>query len=208
MSAMHVFLGGEGRNELGSRSGHPVDQTDDAPGVVASILRRCHADGWRVVGATEWKNISKLSAKGPTPKEERNVLGLVLEAKRAKAHTVAFIRDADGDPKRVDAIHKAIEKAKELFPDVEVIGGVAVPVLEAWLLALVDEPGTERLAKAKAQSLLEERGVRPKDTHAMVKLVTESNLERLPQDAVGLRRWLATAAEVLPRRVREFGTEV
>ena len=29
MSEVRVFLGGEGQNELGSRSGHPVHQSDD-----------------------------------------------------------------------------------------------------------------------------------------------------------------------------------
>lgn len=202
MSEVHVFLGGEGRNELGSRAGPPPHQTDESPGVVAALLRRCHAEGWRVVGATAWKNITKLRAKGPTLREEQNVLGLVLEAKRARAHVVAFVRDADGAPERATIIDGAIAKAREKFPEVEVIGGTAVPVLEGWLLALRGQRGTEELSKVAAQTRLKEDGIPPKDTPAMVTVIEDSTLDGVPEDAVGLRRWIGVAREVLPRRVQ------
>jgi hypothetical protein len=40
MSALLVFLGGEGRNELGSWAGDPAYQSDDEPGVIKALLQR------------------------------------------------------------------------------------------------------------------------------------------------------------------------
>jgi hypothetical protein len=176
-------------------------------GVVERLLLGVQPEGWTATGRIEWKHLRKMRAKGPTPREERNVLALVLEAKRGAAHVLAFVRDADGDPERAEAIDAALRTAREEFPEIEVIGAAAVPVLEGWMLALLGESGTERLGKTAAQSKLREKGIPLKDTPAMVKVVTESSLERVPQDAVGLRGWLSTAREVLPRRVREASTE-
>jgi hypothetical protein len=50
--------------------------------VLASLLLRCQATGWHVIGASLWKNTRKLRAKGPTPKEEQNVMGLAFEVAR------------------------------------------------------------------------------------------------------------------------------
>ena len=135
MSEVSVYLGGEGKNELGSRCGDPIYQDDSKPGVIEALLRGVQATGWTVIGAQKWCQIRKLRAKGPTPNDVRNVLGLVLEAKRAKAEVLAFVRDANGDPSRPQIIADAINEAKTKFPDVAVIGGAAIPVLEAWILA-------------------------------------------------------------------------
>jgi hypothetical protein len=191
-----VFLGGEGPNELGSRARHP-SYNDDQPGVIEALLRRVQEQGWAVSGAVTWSRIRKFQARGPTPREERNVLGFVLEAKRAGAHIAAFLRDADDDAERLAVIKAAITRARELYPDVDVIGGVAVPVLEAWLLALSGEAKTERLGKAAAQSRLAARGVPEKSTAAMVQIVRDARIDSIPVDAAGLRTWLKTAEEVL-----------
>jgi hypothetical protein len=68
-----------------------------------------------VIGATKWTRITKLRAKGPTPREKQNVRGLVLEAKRAQAQVVAFIRDADDDTERERQISAAIERSQADF---------------------------------------------------------------------------------------------
>jgi hypothetical protein len=125
MNPVRVFLGGEGRNELGSRARESAYQTDEQPGVLQALLRRTQPDGWTVAGATQWKNIRKLDAKGPTPTEERNVLGLVVEAIRAESRVVAFVRDADDDADRPRVIANAIEKARQAFSYIDVIGGLA-----------------------------------------------------------------------------------
>jgi hypothetical protein len=166
-------------------------------GVVQALLVRAKADGWRVVGATTWKSIVKYRARGPSPNEERNVLGLVLLAQRANADVVAFVRDSDGDDDRTSIIETALRKAADLFPNVRAIGGVAVPVLEAWVLALKGERRTEVLSKAAAQARLEALGVEPKHTAQMVEVALAADLDQLPEDATRLHDWLSKARTTL-----------
>ncbi len=203
MTKVGVFLGGEGPNELGSRCGDPIYQTSTVPGVVETLLRGVQPDGWEVTGATKWSRITKLRAMGPTPREEQNVLGLVLEAKRAGSQVAAFVRDADDDQERPRVFKDAITKARTEFPEIEVIGGAAVPVLEGWILALLGVHGTEKLGKTAAQSKLERRGIAPKDTEAMVKAATFVTLDGVARDATSLKNWLGIAGELLPRLVRD-----
>jgi hypothetical protein len=196
MSGVRVFLGGEGRNELGSWAREPVYQDDSESGVVKSLLLKVQDDGWNVVGGRTWKSIRKLRAHGPSPREEQNVRGLVLDALEVKAHLVAFVRDSDGDPRRSEQIGRAIEDALSDFPRVAAVGGAAVPVLEAWLLALLGETGTELISKAAAQKRLAQRGVT--STSKMADAVFQASLEGIPPDAKALRSWLAQAKSVLP----------
>jgi hypothetical protein len=147
----------------------------------------------------QWKGITKL--RGPRrriPREEQNVLGLVFAAKKQRARVLAFVRDADDDKNRPKMIDDAIGKAKETFPEVEVIGGAAVPVLEGWILAMLGERGSEKLGKVAAQSKLVELKVPSQDTAAMVDIVAKVTLEKLPKDAASLMAWLARANDVLP----------
>jgi mannose/fructose-specific phosphotransferase system component IIA len=202
MSEVSVYLGGEGNNELGSRCGDPVYQEDSKPGIIEILLRGVQPTGWNVVGARKWCQIRKLRAKGPTPADGQNVLGLVVEAKRAQAQVVAFVRDADDDKHRAKIIADAIRRANAAWPEVEVIGGTAIPVLEAWILAMQGEHRTESLGKAAAQSKLEQKGISAKDTDAMVDVAAKVVFDKLPKDATSFRAWLATATGVLPRLVR------
>lgn len=203
MSAVLVFLGGEGRNELGSWAGDPAYQSDDEPGVIKALLLRTRPDGWKIFGAQEWKRIRKYTDHGRFPAdtrrlirgshEERAVLGLVLDARERGAQVVAFVRDQDDDPDRTETIAKAVERARAHFSNIQVVGNTAVPALEAWILATMGETGTESLGKAKAQSLLAERGITA--TAAMVGEVLANR--SLPEDAIHLRSWLAQAQEAL-----------
>jgi hypothetical protein len=203
MTAVKVFLCGEGSNELGSRCGLANYQDDSKPGVIETLLRRVQAHGWEVRGAMQWKGITKL--RGPRrrmPREEQNVLGLVFAAKKQRARVLAFVRDADDDKNRPKVIDDAIGKAKETFPEVEVIGGAAVPVLAGWMLAMLGEYGTERLGKEAARSKLVELKVPSKDTAAMVEIAAKVAVEKLPNDATSLKVWLTRANAVLPRLVK------
>ncbi|MBN1609799.1 MAG: hypothetical protein JW940_24415 [Polyangiaceae bacterium] len=201
MKPVRVFLGGEGRNELGSRSGDPIYQSNEQPGVIQALLGRVQQQGWVPIGGCRWREIRKYQAKGPTPAEERNVLGLVEKAEREGAEVVAFVRDSDGDKDRPAIIRAAVEKASELFPQTDVIGAAAIPVLEGWILAMLGQHVTEKLGKAGAQSKLELAGIPRKDTAAMVDVVAKAVPEQPPGDASSLKAWLGTAAEVLQRRV-------
>jgi hypothetical protein len=196
MSDVKVYLGGEGKNELGSRAGEPQYQSMEIPGLVETLLRRVKSEGWSVQGATPWKRIRKFRAKGPVSAEERNVLGLVEMACRADASVVAFVRDADGDSERLKIIASAIQKAEEIYPSIKVIGGSAIPVLEGWILAMQGEHRTEELSKVGAQQRLRARGI-DKDTRAMTDVAAKLDLKALPQDAYSLNDWLKRAGQVL-----------
>lgn len=202
MSDVLVFLGGEGRNELGSWAGEPAYQSDDEPGVIKALLLRTRPDGWKILGAQVWKSIRKYTDHGRLPAnrgvirgshEERAVLGLVLDAKERGAKVVAFVRDQDDDPDRVEIIANAIDRARALFSDIQVVGDTAVPVLEAWILALMGETGSESLGKAKAQRILADRSIT-----TTTRMVGEVLSDRpVPEDATGLRSWLAQAKKAL-----------
>ena len=203
MSALLLFLGGEGRNELGSWAGDPAYQSDDEPGVVKALLQRTRSDGWKILGAREWKGFRKYTDHGRFPldtrrlirgsHEERAVLGLVLDAKERGAQVVAFVRDQDDDPDRAEIIAKAIDQARVCFSDIRVVGETSVPVLEAWILALMGENGSESLGKAKAQKLLADRGIT-----TTAKMVDEASANRpIPEDAAHLLSWLVQAKAAL-----------
>jgi len=198
MSMVGVFLGGEGKNELGSRDGHPSYQSDEVPGVLQTLLTRAKDTGWQIVGAINWSKILKFRGTGRSLDEERNVLGLVEAADAANAQVVAFFRDSDDDVDRAEAIKQGIEKAREIYPNIEIIGGAAIPVLEAWILAMLGHRRTETLSKTAAQTRLVEKGIREKDTAAMVKVASEFKLDDLPDDAKSLNEWLKNAKESLP----------
>jgi hypothetical protein len=107
--------------------------------VIETLLRHVQPSGWQVVGARNWAHIRKLRAHGPAPNEQRNVAALALHAREAGARVLAFVRDGDDQSSRVQDIDAAIgaHEAKEDAPDI--VGGVAVPVLEGWLLSLQGE---------------------------------------------------------------------
>lgn len=192
-----VFLGGEGPNELGSRCGHPAYQNGDSPGVIEALLTRIRPDGWTVIGACKWCQIVKLRARGPTPTDAQNVLGLAYEAARARADVLAFTRDADDDKRRPQVIEEAVTTAGQTFPSLAIVGAAAVPVLEGWILALLGESRTETLHKAAAQRRLVEREVKEKDTAALVEVVAGADLRAIPRDAASLHGWLGLARAAL-----------
>jgi hypothetical protein len=203
-----VFLCGEGPNELGSRFGHRAYQSDERPGVLHALLARVQPTGWEVGGVREWKRIRKFRIRGASHEDTHNVLGAALDAKEAGCDVLAFSRDRDRDPDRHDAIEEGIRKVPETFPSAPaVIGGVAVPTLEGWVLALSQELRTEELTPKRAEQALQDKGVKLKDGTAMVRLVEEADLSKLPSDATSLTAWIARARNVLPPLVAELSKD-
>ncbi|MDX2053890.1 MAG: hypothetical protein SFV15_15925 [Polyangiaceae bacterium] len=201
MSEVGVYLGGEGRNELGGRAlAAPYDDSKEI-GLIEALLRRVQETGWVVLGAKTWCKLVKLRVKPPAPADERNVLALALDAKRAQARVLAFVRDADDSAERVRIIEAATAKAEQMYPEVAIIGGTAVPVLEAWVLAMLGEFRTEKFSKTAAQSQTRVRGFQ--NTKAMVQIAQGVALSAIPEDAESLNQWLARARETLPRLVAE-----
>lgn len=192
---VRIFLGGEGRNELGGRAHHPSFPSEER-GVIEALLRRVKDDGWSVGGSRNWKDIRKLKVGQFRDADTRNVLGLCLHATEACCHIVAFTRDEDGQGARADAIERGIEEARA-GSSLRIIGAVAVRKLESWILALLGKSKTESFGNNRIQQELVMAEVKEKDTAAMVAVVEVANLDQLPTDATSLRLWLDRARAAL-----------
>ncbi len=169
-----VYLAGEGRCELGSRSGY---QSDEEPGVLATLLRHVAADGCEVVGAVQWKDIRKLRVNVPDAADARNVLGARQNAKEAGADVLAFALDRDRDEKREEDVERVIAGLIGAGCP-EVIGGVATETIEAWLLALCGEAGSERARHPEKE--MARLGLEAKQTADYVAHVDKHGLDRDP----------------------------
>lgn len=198
-----VFLAGEGKNELGGRIGPAAFHNSDKRGVLEALLEKVRAKpGWVVEGAREWKSYRKFTARGIVDAETRAVMGAALDAREANCQVLAFCRDRDKDIGRKDAIEDGMKRlAHDGSSPLGVIGGVAIPTLEGWVLALMSQSRTDSLSPARAAEKLIELGVPAKDTDAMVRIVDQSNLDAVPVDAQSLRRWLERARDVMARHV-------
>ena len=197
-----VLLAGEGKNDLGSRAGHPAYQGDAFPGVLEALLRRVKADGWRIHGARTWKSVRKLRSGRSEHADTHNVMALALDARESGCHVLAFVRDRDNDDARPDAIAEGIRTAEEQGK-LEIVGTVAIPKLEGWILALRGHHRTEGMSAAGAETALAKDGIVEKDTAAMVKSVEDADLAALPSDAATLRMWLGRAERALSRTTKE-----
>ena len=208
MSApVRVFLAGEGSNELGVHARDPAYRAEGgSPGVLCVLLTKVQPDGWQVSGAKLWKDIHKLrvgAARGGSVvhQDTRNVLKLAVIAEEAGHDVLVFSRDLDADKERKDAVEEGLRRAAEVCPGLGLVGGVAVPALEGWVLALLKVAKTESFSRERAQAQLGARGFAPKDGAAMVDAIADSDPAALPHDADSLRTWLARAQVVLPPRV-------
>lgn len=195
---LKVFLCGEGANELGSRARERAYQTDDQPGVIQALLRKVRSDGWRVGGAVTWKNIRKFRAGGAAHADTTNVRGAALDAREHGCEVLAFVRDGDGDVERRDAITAGIASAQGA--ELKIVGGVAVPAIEGWILALRGEARTEERSRAQLGARL---GTEAKNTTVYVAAVELADRSSIPLDASSLRDWLRRADQVLDAAGRQ-----
>lgn len=201
MNDIKVLLAGEGRNDLGRFADAPAYRDESRRGVIEVLLQRVRPRGWRVSQGMLWCSIRKYRAGEHRAPEARTVLGLVQRARHDGIGVVAFVRDEDGKAERSKDVSKGIEQAAVAFPDISVIGGMAVPKLEGWVLAMKGQHGTEQMSPAGADKALEKEGIRAKDTTTMVAVVEQTDLTKLPVDARSLRDWMAKAREVLDQKI-------
>jgi hypothetical protein len=203
-----VWIVGEGNNELGAGDGYGGRHR----GVLDALLARVRDGGWECSGKLQWNAVQKFRAggarlAGPNHGDYLQVLGLVLVAYENVADAVAFTRDVDSDPDREDAVATALAWIRdESGWLIDVIGGVAKPALEGWILALRAVPGTDDMSRPRATAHLAEHDIGIKSTGDYVGVVEQAELGEppyfgLPSGAESLRAWLATAHEVLTRLV-------
>jgi acetyl-CoA acetyltransferase len=126
------------------------------------------------------------------------VLVVANDAIESGCSVLAFLRDADNDEAREQAVLEGIDKIPSMLgTDLKTIGCAVVPKLEAWVLAALGNTRTEELTPTAADRALEVAGIEAKSTDAFVAVFEEVTLDKLPADATRLRRWLARAREVL-----------
>jgi len=202
MSKVKVWLGGEGPSELGDRD-HPGGQR---VGAIEALLAKAEPDGWFVAGATAWRRIRKFRVRAALGRENHgdihNVAGLVNEAYENACEVVAFARDTDSDHQRVDAVAQGIARAREVFPGVGIVGGSALPTIEAWILALRHVPHTESMSRVRVNELIAAQGLAGKHPEAYVEVIANADLTVLPAGCDRLGEWIQTARSVLARAVR------
>ena len=203
-----VWIVGEGNNELGGGDGHGGRQR----GVLEALLVRVCDGGWYCAGKQQWHAVQKFRAGGArlgaaNHGDYLTVLGLVLEAYEHAAEVAAFTRDVDSDPEREDAVVAALAWIRdESGWLIDVIGGVAKPAIEGWILALRAVPRSDDLSRLRALAHLAEHGITAKSTDDYVGVVEQAGPREpprfgLPTGAESLRAWLAIAHEVLARLV-------
>jgi hypothetical protein len=153
-----VLLAGEGKTELGEWAKEPPFRVLPGDrGVLAALIERVDREAFTLVGGIPWKNIRKYKAGDHASAEERNVLGLVLSARRARCDTVVFSRDQDGSVTRREDLEKGIRRAADDMPDITVIGGAAVENIEGWVLVILGFTDGEGIPSKRTKEELETR---------------------------------------------------
>lgn len=184
---IHVLIVGEGANEIGGYDGWVTKGDTRSPGVIEAFLEKVSPGGYAIRGGFAWKDVRKLRAN-TRQGDEHTVRAFALAAEEHGCNALVFLRDRDDQPSRITKIETAVRQC-EKRPPVRIAGGVPILRLEAWLLALRAETGSEE--DPNPMAALEARHAVPaKDTAAMVALVRNAKLRRLPSDAVSLRKWL------------------
>jgi hypothetical protein len=195
-SEKRIFLAGEGKNELGSWSGEKAYQSDSQAGVLKALLQQKKPAGWKICGATQWKNIRKYKAGDHKKPEIRNILGACLMAREAGCDCIAFSRDTDGCVIRQREIEQGILDARKAFSNLPgIIGACAIPVIEAWVIAVAGIQGTEKLSAISAKEKCRMLG--NQSTDEMVAFIGKCGLQKIPNDAYGLISWLTMAEKAL-----------
>ena len=191
---MRVLLAGEGKTELGEWAKEaPYRDEPGETGVLLALLRRVGWANAEPVDGLLWSKIRKYRAGDHASPEERNVLGLALNARRARCSLVVFSRDRDGDPQRQLALEAGILRARELFPELLLVGGIAIEMIEAWILVLCGHPGEDLPAHRTTQELEERLGIT--SLQQKVDAVAEAQLDRVPHGS--LSTWLERARGAL-----------
>ena len=194
MRALKIYYAGEGTTELGDLANPPQYwRQPRRVGVLEALVSSIAKSSTDAIGARTWKDIPKLRPGEKRGHDERRVGQLALFAREAGADVVVFSRDCDRDDQRAADIEAGIAEAeRESAP--RVVGGIAREAIEAWILALKGQRGSESHSKPKVPlaELLDHLG-----TEAMVQTVTSDNLEHIPPDAESLHLWLKRARKHL-----------
>ncbi len=193
---MRVLLAGEGKTELGEWAKEaPFRERPGEKGVLVALIERVADPAFTLVDGLPWTKIRKYRSGEHASPEARNVLGLALQARSARCDAVVFSRDRDGSLERQHDLDEGIRRARELFSDLRIVGGIAIENIEGWILVLLGAPG-ESLSSRKTKPELEARfGI--VSLQAKVDVVASALLDNLPPGS--LSRWLDRARQTFAR---------
>ena len=206
--AVRLWIIGEGNNELGLHDGYE----GRSQGVIEALLQKVCATGWTCVQKMQWHAIRRYragGARGPGSDHADywNVLSLVLAAYEDGCEVVAFSRDTDSDLHRESAVVAALRWIdKESGWVIDVIGGVAKPALEGWILALRGARDTDLMSRRQTVEVLATVQIDVKSTTQYLEVVDAATLGDpetfgLAPGTESLQAWLTTAHRVLRRLV-------
>jgi hypothetical protein len=190
---VRVFLSGEGPDDLGDWFVERQNRSDPPHmGVIEALLRKVATVELKVAEACAWKRIRKYKSGKHARPETRNVLGLAVQAEETGCDALVFVRDQDGYADRQADVDEGVRLVRERGFALALVGGVAVQEIEAWILALMGERGSQRHADAKAV-LAEKHGIRTRAEKVATVESESADHTKIAEDAVSLRGWLAMA---------------
>jgi hypothetical protein len=128
----------------------------------------------------------------------------VLHAYEEACEMLAFVRDGDGDERREQEIRRVLETlatfgfADEYQYELAVVGGVARPKLEGWILWLLGVTGTDAMTPARVDRELATTEIEAKSTAQYVAIAETG---ALPSGEGSVPDWLAHAKATIGRLI-------
>jgi hypothetical protein len=154
---MRVLLAGEGKTELGEWAKEPpYREQPGQKGVLVALIERVTDRAFTIVNGLPWAKIRKYRSGEHASPEQRNVLGLALQARSERCDAVVFSRDRDGSVERQRDLDEGVRRAREIFADLKLVGGITIENIEGWILVLLKVPG-ESLSSKRTKPELEAR---------------------------------------------------
>jgi hypothetical protein len=155
------------------------------------MVERVAGSPANVVGCAVWRNLRKYRAgqRGLPAKDGdvRNLQIAQLQAQEARANVLVALRDTDGQTDREAALLAAASTPPTAL---RTVLGTPHLKLEAWVLACAGTRGAEDLGSQRLNHAMISLGISSKDTGAMVKVVGNCDLSKIPTCATRLRRFL------------------
>lgn len=184
-----LFVAGEGAGEIGrwvemkERRSTSI-RTD---GVLFELYARKRSGGV-VVDGIAWRLIPKYRAGGHLTEDQKSLKKLVVLAEEAGADVLLWARDSDRDPRRAKTLTATHHELRgEDGRSLEIVGGVAEPCLEAWIVGLKGLHRTpEKLSVPRLEEIAKENNLDGEGQ--MVELVRQCELDT--KSVPSLERWL------------------
>lgn len=199
---LRVFIVGEGANELGRFVHHPARRADHANlrGVIEAFLQKLLTD-FEVVDGRAWSKVPSYQ-QGKGHNFQKKILAAALLARAAHCQAFVFLLDQDNEPARIQAVESALQELTAPEFGLSSAGGVAIPLLEGWILALLGHSGTEGLRPKRATAELEKQYGIKKNSQKMVEVIEAADLKAISKDARAFTMWLDQIRR-LPTQIHE-----